>query len=164
MKTKNKFLLILLLQGCLLFTASLTASAAGYKYLCNSEEIAQKAKQILEEKKFFLDFCSNCDAKKASLRRVEIESVTIQTRECGAELSVKGKLVRGVKPPIFGGECTDKIEVYNPSIPLALEYNKEVDLAYSYVFDAKTKTFKTLAELVGLGAEGICIKQVMFGK
>jgi len=141
-----------------------SVKAEHYKYRCNSPEAAEQAKRLLEEKKFFVDFCSNCSPSAANLRRVEVESVTTQTNECGIELKVKGKLVRGIKPPVFGGECLETLEIYNPSLSLNLEYDKTIDLAYTYIFDSSTKSFITMAQAVGLSVEEICVKRLQMKK
>ncbi|HEY9886578.1 MAG TPA: hypothetical protein V6C96_04880, partial [Vampirovibrionales bacterium] len=67
---------------------------------------------------------------------------------------------RGVKPPVFGGYCGEKIEVYTPSQPLEMEYIKPIDLAYTYVWNDENKEFRTLAEELGLNTDDVCVKAV----
>lgn len=152
---------------CFLFLIALgllPVEADYYKYKCNSQVVAEEAKKILEEKKFFIDFCSNCPPDKAGVRRVDIEKVVIEQKPCGAELKVTGKLVRGIKPPIFGGYCTEEIEVYNPSIKLEMEYRKNIDMAYSYVWNESSKRFETLSSQLSLTGREVCVQSIVLKK
>ncbi|MDJ0625239.1 MAG: hypothetical protein QNJ31_02590 [Candidatus Caenarcaniphilales bacterium] len=148
----------------LLISSCCHAKTDYYKYKCNSLETAEKVKEILEEQKFFIDFCSNCAPRKAAIRRIDIKDIEIKKKDCGAEVNVKGSIVRGIKPPVFAGYCTEEIEVHNPSQKLDLDYQKAIDLGYSYVWIAEDKRFETLSSVLDLPNKNICIKSLILKK
>lgn len=131
------------------------------QYQCVSAEIAEKAKALIEKKKFIIEFCSNCSAEISNIKRINIQKVSVKQAVCGYEVFVEGKIVRGIKPPVFGGDCAEQLEVSNPSQALKLPFSEKLDLAYEYIWDEKSKQFITIAEALGLDTKNICIKHLM---
>jgi hypothetical protein len=147
---------------CSLFLVSHCAQADQYQ--CNSKEVAQQAKKLLEKNKFFVEFCSNCSAETTNVKKINISKVTIKTSDCGDEIFVEGKIIRGIKPPVFGGDCTDKLTISNPSYPLKVPFSSQIDLAYSYIWLPEKREFRSLAEILNLDAKNICIKALEIKK
>ena len=159
----KKILLILLILPCLLL-AEVGADQHYFVHRCNLEEDAKKAKDYLEKLGYFIYFCSNCDHMVANIRRIDIENIELGYKKgCGHYLYVAGKVVRGVKPPVFGGYCSDSLEVSNRSVPVdGVPFARDIDLAFTYVPDGDGK-FITLAEKLGMEVEDlICIRSIEF--
>jgi hypothetical protein len=159
MNSITRFALLVILTFCILPQAAMAD-----QYQCLEPQLAQKAKAILEAKKFAIEFCSNCSAQETNIKRFNIAQVNLQKSDCGTEVFLKGKIVRGIKPPVFDGACTEKLDVYNPSTKLKLPLDKQVDLAYLYVWEPERKLFITLAEVLGLDTKNICIKALKLGR
>jgi|GEM_PF-4276859 len=153
--------------------------AESVDYRCNSREIATKARAILQNNKSFIIFCSNCSPEKAKIRQVKIqagkkishdtpeETVSLQLikeEEGCFSISATGTIIRGVKPPVFGGYCTDILQVYNPSIALEIPYQHKLNLANVYLWNPEKREFQTLAEMVGLDTSDICIKRLILNR
>ncbi len=134
------------------------------QFKCLSPEQAQTAQQILKEKGFIIDFCSDCEPAKAVVRRINIVETKIEQTACGSEIKIKGKIVRGIKPPVFEGKCSEELSIYNPSFTLDLNYEKSLNIAYSYVLAEDKKSFITIAELMGLETNNICIRKIQLKK
>ena len=98
--------------------------------------------------------------------KVQIE---IQEKKaCTVGLKIEGKIVRGIKPPVFGGECTETLKVYNPSLSLGVPYKRasrqKNDLFAFYLWQPGQKAFVNLGTILGLETDTtpICIKKLIF--
>ncbi|MDX1920691.1 MAG: hypothetical protein SFU25_08175 [Candidatus Caenarcaniphilales bacterium] len=129
---------------------------------CLDASMAQQIKGLLESKKFYIDFCSTCSPQKANIRRVDISEFSLLETSCGQEIKVKGKIVRGVMPPVFGGECTDLLEVYTPSLPLDVPFETTLNPANTYAWDEESKQFASIGNELGYGK--VCIKSIILKK
>jgi len=99
-----------------------------------------------------------------NIKKINIQKVSIKQENCGSQIFIEGQIVRGIKPPVFGGDCTEKLEVNNPSQKLKLPFNETLDLAYEYIWDEENKQFITIAEALGLDIKNICIKHLILKK
>ncbi|MDX1919018.1 MAG: hypothetical protein SFT81_07790 [Candidatus Caenarcaniphilales bacterium] len=133
-------------------------------YNCVSPAEAEKAKRLIENKGFMIEFCSNCEPESSPIRRINVSEVILKENSCGTEIFVKGRLARQVKPPVFTGhgKCPIYLEIGVSSVKLAGFFDQQIDLAYYYTWDSQEKKFLTLAEQVGLSTELICIPGVKF--
>ena len=134
MKKNINLLLIFLLLLIISSFEELRVQAEAEK-TCLSQETADNIINMLNKKKFFIDFCSACDPKVASIRRININNIQKNNinnnyeKDC-YELLISGQIVRGIKPPVFGGYCTDQtLEVSNPSFTLDINYSKIINLS-----------------------------------
>lgn len=160
MKSFNTLSIAFLIS--ILSFCNLATQAESLNEKCLEASTAQQIKQLLENKKFYIDFCSTCNPQKVSIRRVDVSAVSLENTDCGQEIKVIGKIVRGVKPPVFGGDCTDLLEVYSPSIPLDVPFETTVNPANTYVWDDETKSFASVGS--ELGDKKVCIKALQLKK
>jgi len=153
------FLLLVLI----ITSGSIVSAKPLYKYL--DQKTAEKAGEILGQSKFFIYFCSNCPPDKSNIRRINISKIEILVSDQEQySLGISGQIVRGIKPPVFGGYCTEHLTVYSPSMPLELEYENEIDLANTYVWNKDKKAFVNIAKLLGLDISNICIQSLELTK
>ncbi len=132
---------------------------------CLLGSTTEKAKDILEAKKFFVYFCAKCNYKEANIRKINIEEIIIPDKSCNSKLQIKGKIVRGIKPPVFGGYCTPKLEVSNKSFELDLAFDNEVDLKNIYVWDKSNNAFVNLLKIMELGDQDtVCVENIVLTK
>ncbi len=161
---KHNLKQILIFSHFLFLLFVVSTSSLADRYQCNSPEITQKAKKLLEQSGFLIEFCSNCPYSGEAPKRANISKVTVEKLECGQELTVHGKTVRIIKPPVFGGACTDLLEISNPSFKTSETYEQKADLAYMYIFDKTDNQFKTIAEILGLDVSEVCVKHMIIKK
>jgi hypothetical protein len=161
---KNLIFIIVFLSLITLFKNPAKSENSLNQFKCLSPEQAETANNILKEKGFIIDFCSDCDPAKAVVRRINIIETKIEQTNCGSEIKIKGKIVRGIKPPVFEGKCSEELSIYNPSFTLDLAYEKNINIAYSFVLNEDKKSFITIAELMGLESNNICIRKIQLKK
>jgi hypothetical protein len=135
-------------------------------YQCLDEKTTNMLLELLNKQKFYLEFCSGCAPSKAALKRINISSIEVKKNACGNELLVSGIIVRGVKPPIFEGRCTDTLEIFSPSIPLEVPIKSSFNPDIAYAWDSEKKAFASISEELkpDTNSKGVCIKSVILHK
>ncbi len=159
---KNKFVFSSI--ACLFSLCFFYLNVSADQYQCLSPDVASSAKKAIEKSGFIVEFCSNCSKEEAAIKRINLQNISVKTTDCGSEIYIEGLIVRGVKPPVFDGACTELLEVYAPSMPLQVPYKKNLDLAYVYLWDNEKGEFRTAAEMLGLDTKNICIKAIKLKK
>lgn len=161
MKIKALLLSLLLLGG---LWALPTQANLQDVYVCNTKEEAEAAKKYLDIYHHFLYFCSNCDYVSAAIFNVYVDKSSIEYVEnCGYKVKVEGKIAQSIKPPVFAGYCAPQLEVgarfrhKTKRIP----FQKAIDLASVYV-PTSSGNFMTLAHLLQMDEESICIRSMRF--
>ena len=146
---------------CIVACPLRSQEASSPVYKCLEADKANEAKELLENSKFFISFCSACNPNEASVRRINLTApVELIESDCGMKIKASGKIVRGVKPPVFGGYCTEMLKVTSPSEELDVAYSNELNLASVYVWDKENKNFTSVAELLGLDVENLCVRHL----
>jgi hypothetical protein len=128
---------------------------------CLELEEAEKIKKLIDEKGYFLDFCSSCSPSKAAIRRININQTELIEKSCGWTVKAKGQIVRGIKPPVFGGECTERLTVSSPGTRLEIPYETEVKVSNTYI-NTGGKSFVSLAKIAEIKSSKACIQEIRF--
>lgn len=127
---------------------------------CMDIKTAEEAKTLLMKKRFLINFCSDCLPEKANIRRIDIKNIDLVSKDYCYELNITGKIARGIKPPVFGGHCSEHLTVYNPSIELDVPYDHTIRLKNMYIWNSTAKVFTNMFDALNLNSSSICIKNL----